>query len=233
MVPRTNSCPSTTFRPHTPLLPKDAWSWVTLTKNDDNAQDWVEDYSSSTDQAAYVDADSNVTQLVDVVVQVGEFSLKETKVKQLVSGRGLKLLQARGISTIGELAGASVEQILRLRGYYLQEEVPLSEIYGDEICNLYFLAQAVVDKCSVDGRISEYDGEGRMPWNIRPSFAGDGEGEPADDDEAADAGVAARGVTEWNAKWHGADYRTFKEPPSDEELIENWDGCTQVMLQNV
>ena len=211
--------------PHPSL--QDVWSWVTMTRNDDGPWPWVEDYSTSTDQAMYVDGDSNVTQLVDVVVKVGEFSLKETKVKQLVSGRGLKLLHAQGISTIGELADASVEQILRLRGYYLQEEVPLSEIYGDEICNLYFLAKAVVDKCSIDTRFSEFDGEGRMPWNVHPVFQAEG---PAADDvpDDEDDGVARRSEPYWNAKWHGQDYRTLELPLTDEERIETWDGCTQV-----
>ena len=34
--------------------------------------------------------------------------------------------------------------------------------------------------------------------------------------------VAARGAADWNAEWHGLDYRTLKEPPTNEELIESW-----------
>ena len=58
----------------------DVWSWVTDTKNDEGPWDWVEDYSTSTDQASYVDGDSSVALLVDNVVLVGEFELQETKV---------------------------------------------------------------------------------------------------------------------------------------------------------
>ena len=72
----------------------DVWK----TNNGSTADEWVEDYSNGTAQDQYVDADSDVTML------------------QSVPQDFLSDLTAQGIASIGDLAGASKDQVLFLRG---------------------------------------------------------------------------------------------------------------------
>eukprot|EP00616_Rhizochromulina_sp_CCMP1243_P006040 CAMPEP_0118998604 /NCGR_PEP_ID=MMETSP1173-20130426/63158_1 /TAXON_ID=1034831 /ORGANISM="Rhizochromulina marina cf, Strain CCMP1243" /LENGTH=794 /DNA_ID=CAMNT_0006950099 /DNA_START=14 /DNA_END=2398 /DNA_ORIENTATION=+ len=106
---------------------------------------------------------------------------------------------------------------------------------ADGVCDLFLLAKRVVDKCAVDTSNSNYDGEHKMPWNLRPRFRGGSPGESylewaarreewQDKFDTADSAGILRGYGKQpSTAGSGAPGNAYSECSSD-----HWDGCSHL-----
>merc|ERR1711988_60176 len=142
----------------------------------------------------------------------------------LITAGQLKLLHEMGLYTINDLVEAQMETIVTLRGWGRpdddtrgagEEAHPIQSIQSlwtdawgssDYICDLRELAMAVVNKCSLDPRMTWRDGKEFWPRNIDPAY-------PEQPEKVY-------------AQWYGKDYTAEAEQEDPFELLDNWDGCT-------
>lgn len=194
-------------------------------------------YDEGQPQQHYLSPDSEIEKLVKVYLPLGyngrsyadgyplPFTTDQRSYgiiprrEQLIDAQQLGMLHAVGIRTVRDLAEASRYDIIKLRGYpKLEEEFPFAY---EDVCDHRALAQALIDKCTVDRTLNElthYDQEKDMPWNVEPEFKG--------------AQPVGRNKNYWKARWHGKYFNT-SEPEDDEEIRNNWDGCTHISMNPV
>jgi hypothetical protein len=198
----------------------DCWSWR------GPGYDWVKDYAEVTAQRYYLDKDSKVEMLVNVVPNNNKWGEDAIRRENFTTAADLRLLHGEGIFTVGDLAEADRRTLLKLRGYELPqvpEEVRLrwSDEKGgrDGVCYMQALAKALVSKChDIDHTLSFVDSEKELPRHARPVFGTAGEGPPE-----------GTGVI---SEWHGLAWGELEDGSyhhvTDEELIEGWDGCSDL-----
>jgi len=203
----------------------DSWSWR------GPAYDWVRDFSGATEQAHYVDRDTSVQNLRNVVPNNNKWAQDAIKRENFTTAADLGLLHALGIFTVGDLANADRRTILKLRGFDLPqvpegERLRWSEEKGGSngVCYMYVLAKAMLEKChSLKPELVWVDGEQQLPRNNRPLFS------DSDPNHQGNPPSEGQGVI---SEWHGVDYGNLPlhldtyHKPSMEELVEQWDGCS-------
>ena len=211
----------------------DVWSWR------GPSYDWVKDYSEATAQEFYLDKDSALERLFNVVPNNNKYTTQARgqgaratindviRRENFTTAADMRLLHQQGLFTVGDLAGADRRTLLRLRGFDLpqvpeEDRLRWSEEKGgrDGVCYMYALAKALVGKChDVDETMSWVDGEAQLPRNARPRFSESATGAPPE------------GLGEVS-EWHGVDWSNLGDGsyhiPTVEELVEGWDGCSPV-----
>mmetsp|Transcript_17304 Transcript_17304/g.22471 ORF Transcript_17304/g.22471 Transcript_17304/m.22471 type:complete len:665 (+) Transcript_17304:1263-3257(+) len=196
----------------------DSWMWR------GEEFDWIKDYSGNTEQQYYLDMDSDLKELKNVIPNNNKYGQSEIRRENFTLPEDMNLLHGEGLFTIGDLANADRSTILRLRGFDLpqvpaENRLAWSEEQGgvDGVCYMYALAKALNSKCGeINYDLSVMDGERQLPRNQRPKFKG---GAPP-----ADLGVVS--------EWHGIDWSNLGdgsyEQETLEDMIDEWDGCSQL-----
>jgi hypothetical protein len=188
--------------------------------------DWVKDYSEATAQRYYLDKDSRVENLMNVVPNNNKWGEDTIRRENFTTAADVRLLHSQGIYTIGDLAEADRRTLLRLRGFDLPQVSEEDRLYWSEekggrdgVCYMQVLAKALVSKChDIDLTMSFVDGEKELPRNARPVFGTEGGGPPED------TGV----ISEWHGvAWGELEDGSYHEV-TDEELRDNWDGCADL-----
>lgn len=242
-------------------------------------------YDQGAPQQHYVDGDSEVSKLVKIYLPLdkdapshaasqgfpkvfaecpGHYGIVPRRKQLITDGTDgtqdrLGMLHTMGIFTIRDLAEASKEQIVELRGYRNPGAAPLVNDIYEDVCDHKAFAEAVLDKCRVQDDnhpLTHYDMENMQPWNVQVKF---GPGSPPletwqetndDDPRAYGTGRTLDGQASgslktkvklkthatgspFKARWHcGRDQYPCQNPRADvadEILIEQWDGCRSIL----
>ena len=199
----------------------DAWSWR------GQGYDWVKDYAAGTAQENYLDQDSKLEHLVNVVPNNNKYAEDTIRRENFTTPADLRLLHGLGLHTVGDLANAEKRTILKLRGFDLpqvaeDDRLRWSEEKGgaDGVCYMHALAKALVSKChDIDETLSWVDGEAQLPRHSRPYFGATATSKPPE------------GMGQIS-EWHGVDYSALEDGSyhvaSLEEKVEEWDGCSDI-----
>jgi len=136
---------------------------------------------------------------------------KRSELRLLITPEKLQMLYnlTPPVLTIQDLADIDKYRILKLRGFDYPQVPENERMTFYDICEVYYLAKAVVQKCTLNPSFIEYNGEANMPWNIIPEFGYDGLGEPNPQQPVA---------------WHNRVSYDFLIPSN--YTIDTWDGCT-------
>jgi hypothetical protein len=169
----------------------DSWVWR------GPGYDWIKDYSGGTNQEYYLDMDSDLKELKNVIPNNNKYGQSVIRRENFTTAEDLRLMNSLGLYTIGDLASADRRTILKLRGYDLpqvpeDQRLKWSEEKGgsDGVCFMYVVAKQLMNKCAeIDYHLSEMDGERQLPQNQRPKFKGG---------PSSDMGVIS--------EWHGIDW---------------------------
>ena len=157
-------------------------------------------YDAGAPQQHYVDGDSPVEKLVKVYLPTAETEPSHAgdqgypsvyqqcqnhygivpRRKQLITDGTdgtqdrLGMLHTLGIHTIRDLAEATREQIVELRGYRNPGATPLVDDVYEDVCDHKAFAEALLDKCHVTPHqhpLTHFDLETFAPWNVEVEFA--------------------------------------------------------------
>ena len=157
-------------------------------------------YDAGAPQQHYVDGDSPVEKLVKVYLPTSETEPSHAgdqgypsvyqrcqtnygivpRRKQLITDGTdgtqdrLGMLHTLGIRTIRDLAEATREQIVELRGYRNPGATPLVDDVYEDVCDHKAFAEALLEKCHVtpdQHPLTHFDLETFAPWNVEVEFA--------------------------------------------------------------
>ena len=157
-------------------------------------------YDAGAPQQHYVDGDSPVEKLVKVYLPTAETEPSHAgdqgypsvyqqcqnhygivpRRKQLITDGTdgtqdrLGMLHTLGIHTIRDLAEATREQIVELRGYRNPGATPLVDDVYEDVCDHTAFAAALLEKCHVTPHqhpLTHFDLETFAPWNVEVEFA--------------------------------------------------------------
>ena len=150
-----------------------------------------------------------------------------------LSDQDIEEFRLLGINTIQDVIDADVVQIIRLRGFdYPGGNEALN--VGDKVCDILAQARAIDAKCTVR-HIQLYDMEHQLPKNVEPVFDPNA---PIGADQNWQYRGGGKGTLNDANVWtksnaHGKVYGQVTEEECDENcMIENWDGCYSMMVEN-
>ena len=96
--------------------------------------------------------------------------------KALVDEKRRAMLSVLGVSSIRDLATATRDQILELRGFRAPGAAAVVDGIYEDVCDHVAYARAVLDKCDVTSEnhyLTHYDNEAFQPKNVAPKFDGE------------------------------------------------------------
>jgi hypothetical protein len=150
---------------------------------------------------------------------------KRAEVKYpILDDRRIRQLNDLGIYSIEELANADKYKVLKLRGYDVPQVPEEGRMDFYNICDILYLAKAIVDMCTVTTR-GFYAGEMQMPWNVENEFNGVAPTKGEVDDDITPAGLPQ--------EWHGRDFADYFPMVEYDVLVKSWDGCSELALPPV
>ena len=202
----------------------DIWSWRIDITNEPWRQDNTGDelfissgypYRNNSPSVDYVTPNSPLEKLVKwwTPDRLHRVSHSRLVAMPYITADEMKMLHSVGLYTITDLANADKYTILKLRGFDIPQ-VPKTQRYSfDKVCDVRALAQAVVQKCTVDSNRFVYDGEANMPWNSVPLFGG----------------AIPRSQ---NILWHNTNYTVYQSVDDPITLVSTWDGCSYINLSS-
>lgn len=208
----------------------DVWAWRFDTPGERFRQDFTEaayfgtgdgpsfHYANNSPTVYFVEPASSINQLQRwwLPNRFGKAAAelkagKRLELRLLITPEKLQMLYnlTPPVLTIQDLNDIDKYRILKLRGFDYPQVPQNERMTFYDICDVYYLAKAVVKKCTLNPTMIEYNGEKNMPWNIVPEFGYGGTGEPNPYQPVA---------------WHNRVSYDFMLPSN--YTIDTWDGCT-------